>query len=72
MNEKENFCRNVKKLRANNFLTKTEMARKLKISMYTLNKIESGELPRRLTVEIIYAIVDEFDIKAEDLFNDVQ
>lgn len=69
MDEKEKFCRNIKKLRESHHLTKTEMSRRLKISMRTLNKLESGELPKRLTVKIIYAIVDEFDMRACDLFN---
>ncbi len=68
MSDKQIFCRNIKKLRVSHNLTKTEMAKILKISMHTLNKIESGELPKRLTVKVIYAIVDEFDISADDLF----
>ncbi len=69
MDHRQIFCRNIKELRESHQLTKTEMARKLKISIPTLKKIESGELPKRLTVKVIYAIVDEFDISAGDLFN---
>ncbi len=68
MNDKEKFCRNVKKLRKGHHLTKTEMSRKLKISIPTLNKIENGELPKRLTVRVIYAVMEEFNISADALF----
>lgn len=68
MDDKQIFCKNIKELRESHHLTKTEMARRLKISIPTLNKIESGELPKRLTVKVIYAIVDEFNIRADDLF----
>lgn len=68
MTDIEIFCENIKKLRKQHNLTKKEMARKLRISIPTLNIIEKGELPKRLTVDIIYAIVDEFNIRADDLF----
>ncbi|MBQ8003250.1 MAG: helix-turn-helix transcriptional regulator [Clostridia bacterium] len=68
MSDNERFCQNIKKLRERHHLTKTDMVKKLKISIPTLKKIESGELPKRLTVKVIYAIVDEFNISADDLF----
>ena len=47
------FCENIKKIRKNKRLNKKEMANLLGISVYSLNVIEGGKLPHRLSVEII-------------------
>ncbi len=65
---KEDFCENIKILRISNDLSKKEMAQRLGISVRTLNIIESGELPKRLSTKIIFIIVDNFNVKPEDLF----
>lgn len=44
------------------------MAGLLNISIKTLNKIENGELPPRLTVEIVFDIIDKFKISPKNLF----
>lgn len=61
-NEIQIFLTNIKSLRINNNLTKTQMANKLKISVYKLNKIEKGLLPPSITIEIIFMIYNEFQI----------
>lgn len=66
--EIEAFLINVKKLRIENHLSKNKMAKKLNISVYTLNKIENGILPPKLTVEIVFKINKEFGIKSSEQF----
>ncbi len=65
---REDFCKNIKNLRISNNLSKKEMAQRLGVSVRTLNIIESGELPKRLSTKIIFTIVDNFNVRAEDLF----
>ena len=67
-NEIQIFLTNIKNLRINNNLTKTQMANKLKISLYKLNKIENGILPPILTIEIIFTIYREFQINPKEQF----
>ena len=49
---REDFCKNIKNLRISNNLSKKDMAQRLGISIRTLNIIESGELPKRLSTKI--------------------
>ncbi len=67
-NEIQIFLTNIKNLRINNNLTKTQMANKLKISVYKLNQIEKGILPPSITVDIIFMIYNEFHIKPKEQF----
>lgn len=67
-NEIQIFLTNIKNLRINNNLTKTQMANKLKISVYKLSQIEKGILPPSITVEIIFSIYKEFKIKPSKQF----
>lgn len=67
-NEIQIFLTNIKHLRINNNLTKKQMANKLKISIYKLNKIEKGILPPSITVDIIFSIYTEFNIKPSKQF----
>ena len=68
MTYKEVFCKNVKDLRTLNKLSKTKMATKLGISIRTLNIIENGDLPTRLSLKIICAIMENFNVNPADLF----
>ncbi|MBQ5321300.1 MAG: helix-turn-helix transcriptional regulator [Oscillospiraceae bacterium] len=69
-NEKEIrvFCENIRYLRKKNGLSEKEMAKKLGIGIKSLNSIESGYLPPRVTVDIIYAIYENFGILPKDIF----
>ncbi len=67
-NEIQIFLTNIKNLRITNNLTKTQMANKLKISIYKLNQIEKGILPPSITIEIIFMIYKEFQIKSKEQF----
>lgn len=45
------------------------MAKLLGIGVGSLTKIEKGELPQRLSANIIYRIYKEFGIKPSDQFD---
>lgn len=53
---------NVLYLRTKNDITKKEMAKILGIGITTLNKIEQGVLPPRLSVEMLFRIRDYFGV----------
>lgn len=59
---------NIASLRKRHGLSKREMAKKLGISIYVLNKIESREFPKGLTVEILHNIYLNFGICPSKLF----
>ncbi len=56
------FSKRLTLLRKQNGLTQKEMTKILEISVSTLSKIEKGELPPRLSVEILFQIHDHFGI----------
>lgn len=73
MNEKmkrewENFVHNLKWLRTQHGLSKKEMAKRLNISVWMLNKIERGEQPPRLTIDIFFAVQDQFGLHPAEQF----
>ena len=61
------FCENIKKIRENKKLSKREMAKLLGISVYSLNIIESGKVPHRLSIDIVYNINSSFGISPNEL-----
>ena len=61
-----NFLDNIARLRRHHKLTKKEMAAKLNISVWSLNKMEKGELPPRLTIDVLYRIYLVFGISMAD------
>ncbi len=70
--EIDNFLKNIVYLRNKNNFSKKEMAKKLKISLYSLNIIENGKIPPNLTVELLLNIEKEFDILPSHLFKDLK
>ena len=48
------------------------MAKILKIGIESLNKIEKGVLPKRLSVNIVFCIEDYFKILAKDQFKRIE
>ncbi len=64
----EIFMFNVVWLRKEYGLSKKKMAKILGISAGTLNKIEKGELPPRLSVEIVFNIYNYFGILPKNQF----
>ncbi len=63
--EINNFINNIAYLRKKKGLSKKEMANVLNISIYALNKIERGELPKKISVEIIFNLQKNFKISPE-------
>ena len=62
------FCGNVKRLRKREGLTRKEMAARLGIGVETLARLERGEIPPRLSVEVVCRISREFGIHPKELF----
>ena len=60
--ELENFMYNVVQLRKYYGISKKRMAELLGISIGSLNKIENGEFPPKLSVEVIFNIHNIFGI----------
>jgi DNA-binding XRE family transcriptional regulator len=56
------FLYNIAWLRKHHGLSKKEMAKRLDIGLWSLNKIEKGELPPRLRCDIIFAVHQNFGI----------
>lgn len=65
----EFFCWNIRFLRHEIRLSKKEMAKKLKIGVKTLTKIEAGIVPPRLSSKIIETIHREFKVIPSALFS---
>ena len=65
----DTFLHNIVWLRKHNGLSKKEMAKRLEIGLWSLNKIERGELPPRLHCDIIFAVHHEFGIPYADLLS---
>lgn len=61
------FCENIKWLRAKHNLSKQKMAQMLHISVRTLNRIEQGEVPPRISVDPLYWIYDHFGILPSEI-----
>lgn len=76
MNKKEKtdywelFSRQMIRLRKEQGFSKKKMAKTLEIGIGTLTKIEKGERPPRLSVEIVYNIQDAFGIIPHELFDE--
>ncbi len=56
------FCENVKVLRRQSGLNKKDFAKKINISVYSLNKIENGIIPERMPCDILADISNEFGV----------
>ena len=63
------FCENVKRLRKNLRLSKNAMSSILGICVASLNKIENGSLPPRLSCEVLFRIQSAFGIPVYVLFS---
>lgn len=66
--ELEILMKNIEYIRKKNGLSKKEMATILGIGINTLEKIENGIIPKRLTVEIVYRIHKNFRILPSQQF----
>lgn len=69
-NQLQNFTYNVKFIRKSNNLSKKEMADILNVSIYSLNKLEKGNIPKNLPVDIIFAVMHHFKLSPAQLFGE--
>lgn len=67
-NEIEAFCGNVRRLRAENGLSKEEMAEVMDVDNKTLNELEEGRLPHTLGVEVLVHLSQHFSLTVDQLF----
>lgn len=67
-NEIKNFLDNIAYLRKQNKLSKRKMAEMLGIGVKSLNRIESGELPPNMGVNIVFKIEKNFGVSPKNLF----
>ena len=61
------FGENIKNLRLNKGLSKRAMSKLLGIGVKNLETLERGELPIRLTTEIVYHIKKNFDLLPSEM-----
>ena len=66
--EEKNFCTNMRSLRLLHKLSQKEMAKALGIGLKSLRKIEAGEIPPRLSTDVLFAIHNRFGIRISNLF----
>ena len=58
----QNVCANIRYLRVKRGLSRTAMARRLHISMKTLDSIEAGVMPNKCGINLFFYIHREFSI----------
>ena len=63
------LCQNIKFLRQKHNLSKTQMSQFLGVSIKTLNRLEDGILPPRISCELIFRIQRQFGIQPRQLFD---
>lgn len=60
---------NILWLRRHYGISKKKMASLLGIGLWSLNKIERGELPQRLSIEVLFTIRNQFGVLPSELFS---
>lgn len=65
----DTFLQNVTWLRKHYGLSQKEMAKKLEIGVGTLRKIEKGELPPGLKIDVLYRVRIVFGISMADMIS---
>ena len=60
----ENFCKNILWLRKKHQLSKKRMAKLMGIGIGSLTKLEQGEIPPQLKVNVLFSIQNNFGIEA--------
>ncbi len=66
--ELQNLCRNVLYLRRQAGLSQKEMAALLHIGISSLQKLESGTLPPKMSADVIFHLASAFGLPAAALF----
>lgn len=62
------FSKKVIHLRKKYGYSKKEMAHILGIGIASLNKVENGEIPPRMTVDVLFRIYDHFGVSPKEMF----
>ena len=72
-NEKQfkNFGKNISLLRKQHGFSKKRMCQILSIGVSSLNKLEQGIIPKRLSVDIVFRIEGFFKIPAKEQFKKI-
>ncbi|MEG1880227.1 MAG: helix-turn-helix transcriptional regulator [Oscillospiraceae bacterium] len=65
------FCKNIKNLRKREKLTQREMSDILGIGLKSLEKLEKGLIPARLSIETLFKASIYFKYAVKDLFSDI-
>ena len=65
------FQNNIKFLRKKENLSKKDMAKLLQISVNSLNKIESGIMPERFRIGIVFRIQQVFGVLPREQFQHI-
>ena len=62
----EIFSKNIVWLRKTHGLSKKKMAKLLKVGLWTINRLEKGESPPQLKVDVLMEVQKEFGIHPAD------
>lgn len=60
------FTHNIRWLRRRYGLSRRKMAQVLEIGRWSLDKLERGEIPPRMTVDILFAVQKNFGVSPSD------
>ncbi len=66
----EYFCENIAILRTRHNLSHCEMAKILHTSVKSLKSTESGQIPNRVSVDIVFNASKRFKCKVSNLFSE--
>ncbi|MBQ7344386.1 MAG: helix-turn-helix transcriptional regulator [Clostridia bacterium] len=64
------FCDNIKILRQHNNLSKTAMCKIMRIGIRSLNSIEKGILPPRISCEALIRACNYFSVLPKDMLSE--
>lgn len=62
------FCANFKQIREILILSKQQMSKLLNVSVATVTGLENGLIPRRVGVNLLLAIYENFEIAPAEMF----
>ncbi|MBE6654855.1 MAG: helix-turn-helix transcriptional regulator [Ruminococcaceae bacterium] len=68
--ETQFFCENIKYLRKKHSLSLTSMAKKMGVSKKTLESIEQGVIPERMTCRVLFNISKNFGIEPPEMLSE--
>jgi len=69
--ELQTFCENIKTYRNKSEISKKEMAKRLKIGVHTLNVLESGHIPPRVSVDVFFRFALLCNVPAPAVFKSI-